>query len=62
MQSWQLGGAGRQTVVGSYMKADLAPYSQPVYDLVTSMLRHVLKRPSADELLQLPILRQLPNL
>ena len=62
MQSWQLGGADRQTVVGSRLKADLAPYSQPVADLVTSMLCHVLKRPSADQLLQLPILRQLPSL
>ena len=62
MQSWHLEFADRRAVVGHFLEADLAPYSHGVCELVTSMLLHVSERKTADQLLQLPVLRQLPDL
>lgn len=62
MQSLHFGDARRKAAVGRRFEEDLAPYTQGVQELVSSMLQHVLDRPSADQLLKLPILRQLPSL
>lgn len=62
MQSWHLGYPNKQAVVGSFLEEDMAPYSQGVHELLTSMLLHVSERKTADQLLQLPILHQLPDL
>ena len=62
LQSLHLGFPDRRAVVGSFLEADLAPYSQGVHELVSSMLLHVIERKTADQLLQHPILCQLPDL
>lgn len=62
MQSLHFGDADSKAVVGTVFEADMAPYTRGVQELVTSMLQHVSERKSADQLLLLPILRQLPDL
>ena len=62
MQTWHLAFADKRALVGSFLEADLAPYSQGVHELVSSMLLHISERKTADQLLQLPVLCQLPDL
>ena len=62
MQSWHLEFADKRAVVGYFLEADLAPYSPGVHELLTNMLLHVSERKTADQLLQMHVLRQLPDL
>ena len=61
MQAAHFNNPNQRFPVGCFFEADLEPYSEGLRELLANMLQQVPLRKSAEALLQMPILAQLPD-